>query len=123
MITTVTEHGRGKIWFGTNSGIGVLNKADNSIKEATIHVLNKGQKLAINKMAHDSQGRLWVSTNRGILIEQNGALIPAFQLYPFAKPLDSLSFPFSAFVYDALRNCFWIGTPAGSFCLDIFSKQ
>ncbi|HVF95738.1 MAG TPA: hypothetical protein VM871_00370, partial [Flavisolibacter sp.] len=123
MITSITEHGSGQIWFGTNAGIGVLDKVGNRIKEVKLNATNKGQKLAIGKLAHDSRGRLWATTNAGLLIEQGAAFVPVSQVYPFAKELDNLFYFQAAFAFDGSRNCFWIGTATGTYCLDLRKQK
>jgi ligand-binding sensor domain-containing protein/putative methionine-R-sulfoxide reductase with GAF domain len=64
-----------------------------------------------------------MNSNRGLFIEQNGKFVSVSRIYPFAKPLDTLSYIHAAFVYDTKRNFFWIGTTTGSYCLDLANQK
>ncbi|HUC83281.1 MAG TPA: two-component regulator propeller domain-containing protein [Flavisolibacter sp.] len=123
IITAILEHKKGKIWFGTNAGIGILDKASGQIEEVKISATANGQKLSIGQLKHDGEGRLWVNTSKGLLVEKGRELVPVSQVYPFARELDDLSFIQAAFVFDAKRNCFWMGTSNGLYCLDLTRRQ
>jgi ligand-binding sensor domain-containing protein/putative methionine-R-sulfoxide reductase with GAF domain len=122
VITTIREH-RKRIWFGTNAGIGILDKNSNGMSEVLTKEVYKGNRLAVTKLEHDGYGRIWAATSRGLFIEQDEQLVPVSRLYPFARELDTLAFLHASFVFDAGRNCFWIGSTSGSFCLDLHKKH
>ena len=93
------------------------------MSEALTKEVYKGNRLAVAKLEHDGYGRIWAATSRGLFIEHGEELVPVSRLYPFARELDTLAFLHASFVFDAGRNCFWIGSTSGSFCLDLHNKH
>ena len=117
VVTTIIEH-RGRIYFGTDAGLGVLDKTSGQVTQL---FPNNGieDSYAITRLEEDTSGRLWVATDKGLRVETSNGLIPVSRIYAPATVLDSISIFHGAFLFDAGRNCFWIGTPSGSYCLDL----
>jgi ligand-binding sensor domain-containing protein/putative methionine-R-sulfoxide reductase with GAF domain len=57
------------------------------------------------------------------VVEVNDEFVPVSQIYPFAKELDDASSFHGSFIFDERRNCFWIGTTNGFYCLDLAQKK
>ena len=123
-VYCITEHGKNKIWFGTNAGIGVLDKATQEIRKVTVvNSSSADNDITGSQILHDKNNRLWISTLKGIYIEQNNSLVKASQVFPFAKDLDSVACYHAAFTYDSIHNYFWFGTKKGLYGLDLDNKQ
>ena len=120
LVSGIIEYGKRKIWFTTNQGVAVLDKATQQIMEIPVHQHDSTIKTKIfgTQLLVDKSGRLWMSSQRGIFIEKNDEFVPVSSLYPFAKELDNVLCPHSSFVYDSLRNSFWIGTTRGLYYFD-----
>ncbi len=121
VIAAITSHGEGKIWFGTEAGAGVLDKTNNTIRKVDILVNGKPgtERIAISQFRHDKQGKLWAASSKGIYLEENGRFIPIGEKYTWAKELANVGCFHAGFVYDSLRNGFWIGANEGLFLLDL----
>ena len=66
-VYTIIEHGKDKIWFGTNAGIGILDKTNHTISEAKFKNKLPGVKaIAITKLCRDKLGRLWMASLKGV---------------------------------------------------------
>jgi ligand-binding sensor domain-containing protein/putative methionine-R-sulfoxide reductase with GAF domain len=124
-VSCITEYGKGKIWFGTNTGIGVFDKTTRRFNEVEIQPVRatRGKRPYIMQFRQNKEGRLLVATNNGLYVNQSGIFKPISSLYPFAGALDSASCYHSGFVYDSVRNLFWIASPRGLYCLDPVKKQ
>jgi ligand-binding sensor domain-containing protein/putative methionine-R-sulfoxide reductase with GAF domain len=122
-VTTIIEHKDGTIWFGTNAGVGLLDKVKSEVTEVAIKNAGVGIKPTITNLAYDGNGRLWVGSTKGVMLERKGRLVPVSDIYPFAKGLDTVVCIHASFVYDSRRDCVWIGTTTGSYCLDIKKQQ
>lgn len=89
----------GKIWLGTNGGIGCLDRSSN-----LFHFFTTKDGLPSNVVygiLPDENGRLWLSTNRGIscmnIVEEKGRVSASFKNYGIGDGLPGLEFNTSAF--------------------------
>jgi ligand-binding sensor domain-containing protein/putative methionine-R-sulfoxide reductase with GAF domain len=123
-VSAITEYDKGKIWFGTNTGVGILDKTNRQFSEVEIKPAGtRSKRPYIMQFQQDKEGHLWMGTSNGVYVYRDGAFKPASSLYPFAGELDSVSCYHSGFIYDTVRNLFWMASPRGLFCLDPVKKQ
>ncbi|MGC4039130.1 MAG: histidine kinase [Chitinophagaceae bacterium] len=124
-VFCITEFGKNKIWFGTNSGAAVFDKVTYSLRTVKITAGDKTDlgKVGVNQLKKDKQGRLWMASDKGVFIEKDGDFVNASAVFPFTKPLDSVSCFKAAFTYDSLNNVLWTGTDAGLFCIDLTHNE
>jgi ligand-binding sensor domain-containing protein/putative methionine-R-sulfoxide reductase with GAF domain len=120
-ISCIIESGTNKIWFGTNEGVAIYNKTENSFKKIPVYSGNNiiREKLSVTQLKKDKDGRLWMASNNGIYVAKGEAFYPVSTLFPFAKELDKVACYHAAFTYDSIKNAIWLGTDRGLYCLDL----
>ena len=63
-VTTCLEDSRGFFWVGTNNGLNILNRSDNSFRHFTI--ANGLPSNSIHGIVEDKNNNIWISTKNGI---------------------------------------------------------
>lgn len=124
-VSCITEHGEGKIWFGTDAGVGIWDKHTNRFSQPVIKPKGKLVKdhLNIAQFQKDGRGRLWMATSKGVFIEYKGILVPASSLFPFAGELDEVNCFHGGFVFDSVKQTLWISSWQGLYAFDEAKQQ
>jgi ligand-binding sensor domain-containing protein/putative methionine-R-sulfoxide reductase with GAF domain len=123
-VSAITEINRGDILFGTYTGPAIFNKETRTIKEIKINApVRKGRGPIVTQFQKDKEGRLWMMTYSGMYVYSGGIFEPVSTVYPFAGEMDSVYCHHASFLYDTLRNVFWIASNKGMYCLDPVKKQ